>query len=104
MSITPKLLKSAALTNTLTTTIATVPAGETWRIFLLRVSVGGTGGALTLSVTDTSTNDTRKIVDAKALAANSNYDDGDIILEPGDVLKGGCTVAADITLFGFVHT
>jgi len=104
MATTLKLIKSATLTSTLSTTIATVGAGETWRVYNCRVACAVTGTALTLSIADSSSGLEKKIADAIVVAANTSYEIIDFIMEAGDILKGGATNAADIHIFGVVNT
>lgn len=97
MAITQKTL-CIALTSTLTTTLLTAGAGETIRITHINVCSSTTAGTITLSKTDTSATVTANIFDAKVIAANSNLEYFDTVLEPTDVLKGGFTTATGSTI------
>lgn len=92
MPITQRTL-CAALTTTLTTPLLTAAAGQTIRITHITVSSGSAAGAITLSKFDSSANFTANICNAKAIAANSNLEFFDTVLETGDELRGGFTTA-----------
>lgn len=97
MAITQKTL-CISLTSTLTTTLLTAGAGETIRITHINVCSGSTAGTITLTKTDTSATVTANIFNGKTIAANSNLEYFDTVLEANDVLKGGFTTATGSTI------
>lgn len=97
MPISQKTL-CVALTSTLTTTLLIAGAGETIRITHINVCSSTTAGTITLSKVDTSASVTGNIFNARTIAANSNLEYFDTVLETTDVLRGGFTTATGSTI------
>lgn len=102
MALTAKILGMATLTSTVAD-IYTAPAATKTRVGHIIISNGSTAGTITLQVLDNSASATKKLLNAKAIAANDVVEIFDLILEAGDKLQASAatTTAADITVFGF---
>lgn len=101
MPLTAKHLGTALLTSTLSD-IYTVPSSTKTRVTHIVFSNGGTAGSITLKHFDSSAAAAGTLLNAKAIAINSNVELFDLILEAGDKLQASAatTTTAEILIYG----